>query len=78
MFADEGADVAVNYIENAAQAEEVVKGVRARGRKAIAVQGDVAKRAEVEAMVDQVWNELAGSTSSSTTPASRRSCRSSS
>ena len=32
VFAEEGADVAVNYIESAAPAEDVVKGVRALGR----------------------------------------------
>jgi 3-oxoacyl-[acyl-carrier protein] reductase len=60
VFAEEGADVAVNYIESAAPAEDVVKGIRALGRKAVAVKGDVAKRADVEAMVDKAWKELDG------------------
>jgi glucose 1-dehydrogenase/3-oxoacyl-[acyl-carrier protein] reductase len=60
VFAEEGADVAVNYIESAAPAEEVVKGIRALGRKAVAVKGDVAKRADVEAMIDKAWKELGG------------------
>ncbi len=60
IFAEEGADVAVNYIESAKPAEEVVKGIQATGRKAIAVKGDVAKRADVEAMIDKTWKEFGG------------------
>src|SRR5215207_5447158 len=54
VFAEEGADVAVNYIESAAPAEDVVKAVRALGRNAVAVKGDVA------AMVDKAWQALGG------------------
>src|SRR5690349_11849493 len=46
--------------EGAAPAEEVVKSIRALGRKAVAVKGDVAKRADVEAMIDKAWKELGG------------------
>jgi glucose 1-dehydrogenase/3-oxoacyl-[acyl-carrier protein] reductase len=60
VFADEGADVAVNYVESAKAAEEVVKGIRAQGRKAMAIKGDVAKRADVESMIDKAWKELGG------------------
>lgn len=55
VFADEGADVAVNYLENPAEAEAVADYVRGTGRRAMAVQGDVSKRADVEAMFDRVW-----------------------
>jgi NAD(P)-dependent dehydrogenase (short-subunit alcohol dehydrogenase family) len=58
VFADEGADVAVNYVASTKGAEEVVQYVRNKGRRAIAVQADVAKRAEVEPMIERVWNEL--------------------
>jgi NAD(P)-dependent dehydrogenase (short-subunit alcohol dehydrogenase family) len=58
VFAEEGADVAVNDIENMPQADEVVESIRSRGIRAISVQGDVAKRAEVEPMIDRVWKEL--------------------
>lgn len=58
VLAEEGANVAVNYVSNATQAEEVAAWVRAKGRRAITVQGDVSKRADVEAMVDKVWAEL--------------------
>ena len=58
VFADEGADVAVNDVENLSQADEVVQSIRSKGRRAIAVQGDVAKRADMEPMIDRVWKEL--------------------
>jgi NAD(P)-dependent dehydrogenase (short-subunit alcohol dehydrogenase family) len=58
VFADEGADVAVNDIENLAQAEEVVRSIASKGTRAIAVPGDVSKRTDVEPMIDRVWNEL--------------------
>jgi glucose 1-dehydrogenase/3-oxoacyl-[acyl-carrier protein] reductase len=58
IFAEEGAHVAVNYCENRSQAEEVVTFVRDKGRQAIAIKGDVAKRCDVEAMVDRAWGEL--------------------
>src|SRR6266542_5077468 len=58
VFAEEGADVAVNYIASAQVAEEVARWIRARDRRAIAVQADVANRAQVEAMLDRVSREL--------------------
>ena len=58
VFAEEGADVAVNYVASAESAEDVAKWVREKGRRAITVKADVAKRADVEAMVERVWNEL--------------------
>jgi glucose 1-dehydrogenase/3-oxoacyl-[acyl-carrier protein] reductase len=58
VFADEGADVAVNYIASAEQAEEVAAGIRAKGRRAMTVKADVAKRTDVEPMIEKVWKEL--------------------
>jgi len=58
VFADEGADVAVNFVSHPEKADEVVKALRAKGRKAIAVKADVARRADVEPMFDTVWKEL--------------------
>ena len=58
LFAEEGAYVAVNYVARADSAEEVADWVRARGRRAMTVSADVARRADVEAMVDRVWSEL--------------------
>jgi glucose 1-dehydrogenase/3-oxoacyl-[acyl-carrier protein] reductase len=58
VFADEGAHVAVNDLVSEGLAEEVAAGVRAKGRRSIAVGADVASRAQVEAMVERVWKEL--------------------
>ena len=58
VLADEGADVAVNYVASQRQAEEVAEVVRSKGRRAIVVQGDVASRKDVEAMIDKTWQEL--------------------
>jgi len=58
VFADEGADVAVNDVENLSQAEEVVRSITSKGMRAIAAPGDVSKRADVEPMIDRVWKEL--------------------
>ena len=46
-LADDGYDVVVNYAGNAAAADEVVAAILAKGRKAVAVQGDVGVEADV-------------------------------
>jgi NAD(P)-dependent dehydrogenase (short-subunit alcohol dehydrogenase family) len=58
VFADEGADVAVNDVADMELAESVADGIRAKGRRAITVKADVAKRTDVEPMIDKVWKEL--------------------
>lgn len=58
VFAEEGADVAVNYIASAQGAEEVAAWIRGKGRRAMTVKADVADRSQVETMVAQVWSEL--------------------
>jgi 3-oxoacyl-[acyl-carrier protein] reductase len=50
-FAEEGADVLVNYTSNEAAAQEVVEQICAMGRKSIAVRADVASKAEIETMM---------------------------
>ncbi|HET9368574.1 MAG TPA: glucose 1-dehydrogenase [Candidatus Udaeobacter sp.] len=47
-FAAEGASVIVNYASSKTDADKVVDEITKRGGKAIAVQGNVAKKAEVE------------------------------
>jgi NAD(P)-dependent dehydrogenase (short-subunit alcohol dehydrogenase family) len=58
VFADQGADVAVNDVAEMSLAEAVADGIRKKGRRAVTVQADVAKRTEVEPMIDKVWKEL--------------------
>src|SRR6266702_4137533 len=47
-LAAEGAAVVVNYASSKEGAEKVVAGIKAEGGKAIAVQGNVAKKAHVD------------------------------
>ena len=58
VFADQGAHVAINYIDPEQRPEDVAASVREKGRRSMIVQADVASRAEVEAMFDQVWDEM--------------------
>ena len=51
-FAKEGANVIVNYAGNEKAAKEVVGMVEALGRKAVAVQGDVAKWEDAQKIID--------------------------
>jgi 3-oxoacyl-[acyl-carrier protein] reductase len=48
QFAAEGASVVVNYASSKTDADKVVDSITKRGGKAIAVQGNVAKKADVE------------------------------
>lgn len=57
-LAHEGAAVAVNYRERAADADEVVASVRNAGGRAIAVAADVSDSAAVSAMMATVEREL--------------------
>ena len=60
MAADRGYDICVNYLERGDRADEVVAKAKAKGRKAIAVQADVAKEADVARMFETVDKELGG------------------
>src|SRR6266550_3770445 len=48
QFAAEGAAVVVNYASSKKDADKVIDEITKRGGKAVAVQGNVAKKAEVE------------------------------
>jgi 3-oxoacyl-[acyl-carrier protein] reductase len=50
-FAREGADVVVNYASRDQPAQEVVSAIEAMGRKAVAVKGNVAVKADVERII---------------------------
>ena len=57
-LAGEGADVAVHYVRSAKPAEEVCEEVRTLGRRAIALQADIANRVAVNEMVAQATATL--------------------
>jgi 3-oxoacyl-[acyl-carrier protein] reductase len=57
-FAAEGAGVAVNYLSNAAAADEVVAACKAAGGDAMAAPADVTDAEAIRAMVDHVAAEF--------------------
>ncbi len=57
-FARHGADVALNYLDDKTAAESVATDVRAHGRRAVLIQGDVSRAADAQAMVATTVNEL--------------------
>ena len=58
LAARDGYDVAVNYVSNAQAAATVVEQVKAAGRKAVALQGDMAKEADIERVFDEAAHAL--------------------
>ena len=54
-FAQEGADLVIHYNSSAKGAEEVAAAVRALGRKAMVVQGDIASLADVQRVTAQAY-----------------------
>jgi 3-oxoacyl-[acyl-carrier protein] reductase len=57
-LAEAGCDVAVNYVSRERDARETADAIRAMGRRALVVQGDVAKSADVTALVAAVQKDL--------------------
>lgn len=53
-----GADVAVNYVSHPEAAEKIVADLRAMGRQAIALPGDVSDEAQVQAMFARMVAEF--------------------
>jgi len=59
-FAEEGCNVAVNYLQAADRAEQVAEKVRGHGRKAVVIQGDVGIQTDCRSMVKQSIKQLGG------------------
>jgi NAD(P)-dependent dehydrogenase (short-subunit alcohol dehydrogenase family) len=59
-LAREGADVAINWLDDRAAAERLAGEVKAAGRKAFTTQGDVSKSKEVDRMVADADAALGG------------------
>jgi len=57
-FAREGADVALNFLDDPKSAEAVAAEIRVTGRRCTPVQGDVSRAAEVQRLVDAAEREL--------------------
>jgi NAD(P)-dependent dehydrogenase (short-subunit alcohol dehydrogenase family) len=58
VFAEEGADVVVNDLKLDDRTDEVVCHIRKKGRRVIAVQGDVSKRTDLERVFETAWQQL--------------------
>ena len=58
LAAKHGYDVAVNYLGNAKAADDVVKKIEAAGRRAVALQGDMGREADVERVFDETASRL--------------------
>jgi NAD(P)-dependent dehydrogenase (short-subunit alcohol dehydrogenase family) len=59
-LAAEGADIAINYESSKPEALQVVEEIKALGRLAIAVQGDVSQRSDVQRLFAVVEAEFGG------------------
>jgi len=60
-YAREGADVAINYLPAEEEdAREVIELIRAAGRKAVAIPGDIREEAFCQLLVKQAATELGG------------------
>ena len=72
LFAREGADVAIFYLNEHADAEETKRCIEAEGRRCLLMAGDVKDAAFCRKVVEKPSGNLASSTYWSTTPPSRR------
>lgn len=59
-YAREGADVAISYLEEDADAEDTAKWVREAGRKALLLKGDVSDPQHCRDLVSRTVGELGG------------------
>jgi 3-oxoacyl-[acyl-carrier protein] reductase len=57
-LAEEGCDVAINYVSREGDARETASAIEALGRRALVVRGDVSKSADVTAFVAAVDKQL--------------------
>jgi glucose 1-dehydrogenase len=57
-LAKAGADVCINYSGSKSEAEKVVEQIKDMGRRAIAVQADVANKEQIEIMVSRCETDL--------------------
>jgi enoyl-[acyl-carrier protein] reductase III len=59
-LAQQGADVAVNYVRNQAPAEETVAQIQALGRRAFALRANVGKTEDIDKLFDVVQEQFGG------------------
>ncbi len=59
-LAEEGADIAVDYVGNSASADATVAQIQKRGRRALAVQADISSVDQIHSMIKQTVDSLGG------------------
>ncbi|SDB74395.1 2-deoxy-D-gluconate 3-dehydrogenase [Belnapia rosea] len=59
-FAADGADVAINWLDDEAAAEALAQEVRGLGRRALLVRGDVGRLTDISAIFQTTLSELGG------------------
>lgn len=57
-LADQGCDIALNYVHSEKEAEELARQIREKGVRCIAVQGDVSRHEDINRLVSTVNAEL--------------------
>ena len=57
-FADEGADVAIAWYENEAEAQSLVAEIQQKGQRAIHIETDVTEEAHVQSLLQQVISQF--------------------
>lgn len=57
-MAREGADVVINYLDQADTAAKVCQEIEEAGRQAVAIQADISRRMDVENLFEQAWDEF--------------------
>ncbi len=59
-YAEEGADVVVNYNSDPKGADETVARIQASGRRAVAIKGDLGSVPSLQGLLEQGWDALGG------------------
>ncbi|WP_263384188.1 SDR family NAD(P)-dependent oxidoreductase [Granulicella arctica] len=59
-FAQEGADVVIDFRDHVAAAEETKAKIEAAGGKSVMVKADVSNLADTQNLVNQAWEQLGG------------------
>ena len=57
-FANEGADIVVNYLKSKDRAETLVKEIEQAGIRAIAVQADMANKADIDRLIEKTRDKF--------------------
>jgi len=57
-MANEGADLVINYVEDPDAAAQVCREIEGLGRRAVAIEGDISRRSDVENLFERAFEEF--------------------